>query len=350
MPKRPAQHTIADQGVAEVSRILSRARWACDAVKSDYGEDLICQTEHKGFIDPHRILIQVKSTSRRLSTNNARISIAKATLVKWLSDSNIVVICIWFRANNICLYEIPALRFNLYDVDLSAAQTFNLDFSLENILNSNAADAIAWQSRIRNINRHFLETQSFLDDLNPGVYDSKDEYLRDQKEAQQGLFSITTKFLMYLDLIRAKSGFLILDTAALVFEPLYLGAMAPKKEGIAELKLNFDEIILMIILLRARRIMPEGGVPSRLLDASIDYYRNAVHAMAEQRGLLLPREPASKKKFEREVETMARKMWAAGSQLDEESVLKAIESQSLDSLSPGKKSRLGDDLLKMAKV
>src|SRR5215475_5345392 len=99
MPRRPIQHKIADQGVAEIARILTNAGWACERVQTDYGEDLLCQTSYDGFVDPHRILVQVKSTQRRLSRNIQKIRIKKDTLIKWLSDSNLVIICLWSLAD-----------------------------------------------------------------------------------------------------------------------------------------------------------------------------------------------------------------------------------------------------------
>jgi hypothetical protein len=95
MPNRPEQHEIADQGVAGVARVLADAGWACEVVRSDYGEDLICQTSYRGTVDPHRILVQVKSTKRRITNSGLKIKIKKNTLLKWLLDANLVVVCFW---------------------------------------------------------------------------------------------------------------------------------------------------------------------------------------------------------------------------------------------------------------
>jgi hypothetical protein len=46
-----------------VSTVLDRAGALCEAIKNDYGEDLLAQTQLSGVADPFHILIQVKGTS-----------------------------------------------------------------------------------------------------------------------------------------------------------------------------------------------------------------------------------------------------------------------------------------------
>jgi hypothetical protein len=133
MSKRPAQHKIGDQGLAEVTRILANAGWACESVKADYGEDLLCQTDHEGFVDPHRILVQVKSTRNKLGRSNQKIKIKKDTLIKWLSDSNLVVICLWSTLDKSALYLIPNDKYSLYKIDLSPKPNFSIEFSQKSV-------------------------------------------------------------------------------------------------------------------------------------------------------------------------------------------------------------------------
>src|ERR1700738_4316969 len=113
MPKRPQQHISGEQGLAEVVRILSNSGWACDVVRADYGEDLICQTSLDGNVDAHRILIQVKSTVRLPPKGGYTLTIKKDTIVKWLSDPNLVVVCLWCSSTRTALYTIPAQQFSL---------------------------------------------------------------------------------------------------------------------------------------------------------------------------------------------------------------------------------------------
>ncbi len=342
MPKRPIQHVVADQGVSEVVRILSTAGWACEPVKADYGEDLICQTAHKGLVDPHRIMVQVKSTNRPISRRGARISVSKNTLIKWLSDSNVVLVCVWFASMNVCLYQMPSDHFDLFEVDLTGKKIFDLRFPTENVLDKNAAEAIAWRARIRNINRHFLETKNFLDNLDPRLFDSDEQYNKDRTELEGNLVFIATKFLTYLDLVRQRGAQIIVDTRALIHELLYLGAAAPRKEGLSSLKMNFNEILVTMLLLRARRVMPAGGVPPALLEVSLRYYAECLVHTIQTQDPLSPKRALTRKQIERLISSIAHRLWTHGAKFTEEEIVALIkDDRVLDEASAKAASQIG---------
>ncbi|MGH6922128.1 MAG: DUF4365 domain-containing protein [Propylenella sp.] len=272
MANRPPPHTIGDQGVAEVARILTNAGWTCETVKADYGEDLICQTSYEGTVDPHRILVQVKSTQRTLGKSGFKVRVKKNTLLKWLSDANIVILSVWSIADRRALYTYPAEYFDPFAIDLSAERCFSITVPSECVLDQQSADKIAWITRFRNINRHFLETVRILESMDIDHFDKVDEYKWHFERYRGVLSSIVTRFLVYVGLLRREGRSFVVDTQALVFEALYLGAGAQNKENISKLRMKFDEVVLTIMLLRARRSMPDVGLPEALLERALGLY------------------------------------------------------------------------------
>lgn len=328
MAKRTIQHRISDQGVAEVSRILTNAGWACDAVKSDYGEDLVCQTSYDGSVDPFRILVQVKSTQKKPGRLGISLSIKRDSLIKWLSDTNLVILILWSVRTKMALYLVPDDKFSLYDIDLSNQKKFNLVFSTDKILTDESANALAWRSRFRNINRHFLETKSQLDYLS-----SEEESEKEAEAIQKNIFSIVTKFLIYIGLVKEENHRISIDTHAFVYELMHLGgAIARNKPELKNLKLDFKQIMLMVILLRASRTIPKTGFPVPLLDESVRYYSNYIFERV--RADPSWKSPLSRRKFEAYVTSLAKRLRMFGSVFPAEQVAKMIATNALSALSP----------------
>lgn len=329
MAKRTTQHKVSDRGVAEVSRILANAGWACDPIKSDYGEDLVCQTSHDGSVDPFRILVQVKSTERKISRSNIALSIKKDTLIKWLSDANLVILVLWFIPDKTALFLIPADEFGLYDVDLSSQQNFRLVFSRDKILTEKSADVLAWRSRLRNINRHFLETKSHLDYLIPDAVGGEEELKMERDAIQKNIFSIVTKFLIYIGLVKEDRNRIAVDTHSFIYELMHLGAVATNKPELKGLRLDFNEIIFTVILLRASRTVPGVGFPAPLLDEAFRYYSR--YLFERVRSDPSWKAPLSRRKFEMHIISLAKRLWMIGSTFSPEEISRMIVS---DAFSP----------------
>jgi hypothetical protein len=330
MAKRPIQHKISDQGVAEVSRILTNAGWACDSVKSDYGEDLVCQTSHQESVDPFRILVQVKSTQKKLGRSGISISIKKESLIKWLSDANLVIIVLWSVKDKTAMYLVPHDEFGLYNVDLSSQEQFSVVFSPHKILTQESADNLAWRSRFRNINRHFLETKSHLDYLTLDIASSKDETKKKREVIQKNIFSIITKFLIYIGLIKEAHNRITLDTRSFIYELMHLGAAAGNKPDLKDLKLDFNQIIFMVILLRASRTVPNIGFPAPLLEEAVHYYSDYIF-----QGVKVDpawKNPPSRRKFETLIISLAKRLWMFGSKFSAEQIAGLIVADDLSFL------------------
>jgi hypothetical protein len=340
MSRRPIQHVIGDQGVAEISRILSNAGWACENVRADYGEDLICQTTHNGLVDPHRILVQIKSTRRRILNKNSRLRIAKDTLLKWLSDSNLVIVCLWSISEKVALYQNPSDQFGLFDIDLSDKRFFDLLMPASNVLNENVAEVIAWRSRLRNINRHFLETKNNLDYLHSGQFDHEEEYSEAKKELQQNLTAITIKFLMHIGLIIDHEGHLVVDTRAFLYEILYFGAVAKRKHELKKLRMEFHEVLLLVIMLRAGRTVPGVGFPSALLEMALRFYSEYLVDIVRKNPIVNSKKISSPSNVRRQITALAKRLWLIGSQLAPEQVSRVIANEDMFTL--GARRRAGN--------
>ena len=330
MPKRPKQHEIADQGVAEIARVLSNAGWACDRVQADYGEDLICQTSHNGSVDPHRILIQVKSTRKNLKASQLKLRISRETLLKWLSDSSLVIVCLWSIADQRALYQVPSQWFQLYDVDLSNQSHYVMEFSSEEILTEASADLLAWRARLRSINLHFLERKNLIDCLIEDEFDSKEEYLAAKDQLQKNLFSVGLKFLFYIGLLESNGPSFSIDLASCMYELLNLGVRATAKPELKLLKLEFNEILLFMILARASRTVQGVGFPIALLENSVEVL--SVYIIHRIRNGDETFRDSSKSKIKRIFCSMAKRLWLFGATLTDAELAEVLNSDALQSL------------------
>jgi Domain of unknown function (DUF4365) len=331
MPKRPKQHISADQGVAEIARILSDAGWACESVQADYGEDLICQTAHEGAVDPHRILVQVKSTRRKLTTRNAYLLINRGTLLKWLSDSNLVVVCLWSVADKSALYVIPSDHLGLFRVDLSREKSFRLEMPLKNRLDQRAANEIAWRSRFRNINRHFLERKSILENLQRDKSQTKAEFERSKFELQQDIGSVLIKFLVYIGLVRLNDNHVTVDTRAYLHEMLHFGAVAKQRHELKKIKLKLEAIFLLVILLRASRTVPKVGFPIPLVEAAAKFYLSHILETIRKHGYGKATKQPSQKRLRDQVTSLARRLWILGSKFSPQQIAGLVGSDNISS-------------------
>src|SRR5437016_4751976 len=101
--------------------LCTRCGWSVDIVRSDYGEDLICQTFLDKEADPFRIFLQVKASSRLKS-----IRFDKDHLIKWVGSLDFVVIIFWNEDQNEAFYCVPDDIWNLSDLVFSGAKSFSI--------------------------------------------------------------------------------------------------------------------------------------------------------------------------------------------------------------------------------
>ena len=335
MANRPEQHEIADEGVAEVGRILTKAGWACERVQADYGEDLICQTSFKQTVDLHRILIQVKSTNKKFSRTPPKIRIKRNTILKWLSDSNLVIVCFWSIEDKKALYQIPSDQFQLYDVDLAAQPYYATEFSFDNVLTEKAVHLLAWKARLRSINLHFLERKNEIDCLARDQFSSNEEYEIAITQLQKNLFAVGLKFLFYIGLVETNGPNISIDKRSCINELLRLGerATATNKLEIKKLKLRFDAIIILVILMRAGRAIPEVGFPQALVENSVRIF--TVYLILRIRAGDPSVRSFSDARIKRTFVSMARRLWMFGSTLSPDEIDTFVESNKLSFAAKG---------------
>ncbi len=209
------------------------------------------------------------------------------------------------------VYLVLEDEYNLYQVDLSLQNDLTIELPSDQLLDESVADRFAWRARCRNINRHFLATQNTLDSLNPGIYDDQKQYLRDKADLEKELLAITKNFLVCIGLMKVfEKGINI--TESFFDEMMHLGAIASNKEKLEELELDFDQVCLIIILLRAKRIMPNVGVPPALLEASLHLYSNLLIDLVRSEGFKDSKRLPSVARLKKELESVARSFWLHG--------------------------------------
>jgi hypothetical protein len=181
-----------------------------------------------------------------------------------------------------------------------------------------------------------LETKSYLDYLTPRIGDHKIEFEKEKNAIQKNIFSIVTKFLIYIGLVKEVRNRITLDTNSFIFELMHLGAVASNKPKLKGLKLDFNQIIFMVILLRASRTVPKVGFPAPLLDEAVRYYSGYLFEIV--RADPSWKTPLSTRKFEAHVISLAKRLWTFGSVFSPEQIAKMIVAGGLSALhQPGKR-------------
>jgi hypothetical protein len=153
MPRRPANHIVADQAVADVSRVWLDCGCACDRVESDYGEDLIVQPVQNEVVDPFRILVQVKGTTSlaryQRKDSNYTVSVPKETLYKWSRSSDLTVIVLWDARRAVGVWASPADDFEHSKFLLDPASSRKVIFSPLKRFDRLAVGKLCWKACAR---------------------------------------------------------------------------------------------------------------------------------------------------------------------------------------------------------
>jgi Domain of unknown function (DUF4365) len=306
MARRTEHHVTGDIGVAEVSRILSAVSWACERVASDYGEDLICQIGHNGIVDSHRILVQVKTTKHGFRQRRS-VSVKKGTMLKWLRDANLVVVVMWSLADKKAYFILPSEEYSAYDFDDEETErNFSTKFEGHRILNDLSAERIAWLSRIRNLNRNFLEIRNLRDTAHRGDFDTQREFKLYKNALGRKLTSLIVQFLKYIDILQGEREPYRLNTHAFREENMRFGEelfYACKNIEVCEkLSLSLSEILALVILRRAQRSIPGIAFPPALIDDSYRFYSLQIKELTKGLG-------------EKNVVGLAKRLWVAGAKV-----------------------------------
>jgi hypothetical protein len=158
--QRPVSHVTGDLGLANVTRALVAAGWACDRVISDYGEDLVVQTTLNGVVDTFRTLVQVKtSRSIHASKGVAVWRVTREHALRWVRNAEPVLLVLWDLEHSEGRYAIPGEQFVEYDLLTSTTSTVAIRLPVHASLSVEELARVAWSLRLMYFRTRILSAQ-----------------------------------------------------------------------------------------------------------------------------------------------------------------------------------------------
>lgn len=119
------------------------------------------------IVDPFRILLQVKSTSKlnshKLPDGNFGIKIPIDLVMKWVRSDCLVVLVLWDVKNKNGYWCLPKDQTAEYSVYAHKYKSIRYLLESHNELTKDSVEHLIWKARIRNFNRLYLEYHSILD-------------------------------------------------------------------------------------------------------------------------------------------------------------------------------------------
>ena len=152
MPNRPREHIVGDLARAEVQRLCLENGWACDPVQSDYGEDLLVQTQLDGEMDPFRIWIQVKGTGKpesyRLASGDFSYPVSVDLALKWMRSREVILFVLWDVTQKIGYWALPRSAFDPWEVYQAEGGVIHLRIQRSRVFDCEQARDVSWSARI----------------------------------------------------------------------------------------------------------------------------------------------------------------------------------------------------------
>jgi hypothetical protein len=143
---------IGDLGRVEVQKLCIQNGWACDPVQSDYGEDLMVQTQLDGRMDPFKIWIQVKGTenisSYRRSSGDYSYPISTDLALKWLRSREVVLLVLWDLAAGRGFVAFPRSALDSWQIYQTESDTVQLRIKSSDIFSAEKLRILAWYARV----------------------------------------------------------------------------------------------------------------------------------------------------------------------------------------------------------
>ncbi len=101
--RRTREHVIADMSRVHVESVFIEAGYSTEAVRSDYGYDLIVTTyDDRGYVEPGQVLLQLKASDtigKRASTDALVFDMAVKDYHLWRREPNPVFLVLYDPAD-----------------------------------------------------------------------------------------------------------------------------------------------------------------------------------------------------------------------------------------------------------
>lgn len=157
MAKRPLSHVIGDKAVSAVSSLLIENGWACEVVKSDYGEDLIAQPCWRGSVDPFRVQVQVKGTrsfGRHTSKKHGcSIVLPRDLFIKWAHGLIPTLVVLWDVEHRHGRYKLISHLTESADDIAVDANRVRITFDSINVFDQSSIGELGWACRLNHYNQ-----------------------------------------------------------------------------------------------------------------------------------------------------------------------------------------------------
>lgn len=149
MPTVGSSHLLEARALACVQTILAHSDALSEIIKNDYGEDMIVQTNHKGFADTFQILIQVKGSSvLKYKDGSFNFRFSRDHILRWILHSSNILICVYDDlTKNVYCFD-PKLKFSLWDVKNSQNKSFAIRLGPNDQFTNSTASSIIWRCRL----------------------------------------------------------------------------------------------------------------------------------------------------------------------------------------------------------
>ena len=152
MPNRPREHVTGDLVRAEVQRLGLENGWACDVVQSDYGEDLLIQTQLDGKMDPFRMWIQVKGTEKpesyKLASGDFSYPVSVDLALKWIRSREIILFVLWDLTQKKGYWVLPRSAFDPWQVYQAEGSVIQIRIQASRVFDREQARDLSWSARI----------------------------------------------------------------------------------------------------------------------------------------------------------------------------------------------------------
>ena len=169
-------------------------------IKNDFGEDLVVQSQLGGDVDTFNILIQVKGTVlKSTSEGKFRHRFDTDHLLRWVSHHQPVLVCIYDDSTEFVYSFSPRSLFSIWQLSTTTKKTNTITFGYEAKFDEQTASNFIWNCRVN----YYQRTLSEFDEIEREVrYFKPPNYKRRLKSIDRDKTVLIFNFLRSLEVIK----------------------------------------------------------------------------------------------------------------------------------------------------
>jgi Domain of unknown function (DUF4365) len=160
MIKVHSSHLKANVAVSAFVKKLAEVDILADRITSDYGEDLLLQTQLGNIADTFSIRVQVKYVSlRRDKSDQYSYSLSVRHLWRWVAHADPVLLCLYDRTTGEFLVADPKSHFSLWQLATTDKRSLTIRLADDNKGTPDLLNKLVWDARLR----HYSTTIASLE-------------------------------------------------------------------------------------------------------------------------------------------------------------------------------------------